>query len=287
MLFAHLLRAAVLSGALLTSASPRMGSREIDSLEPQQARELHRIHDLMTALARAVLESPDEEELDASIESQMFSGLFADLIAASLDLATRSADVGDPSVFSGDLPPEFIGSLERLGIDSGKLSRALELSALSRRLAQAILSAEIETDTEGWVEGISAGDMDLAEFLYDVDAPLEFREAAYAEWKSTICFIAVAYAAAHDVSLPVWMMDALISRWLHGQIESLPVVYALAIERNIEIFDPYMDKFILDEGVDPPDLERVREKGKAMAESLRIIAEHASRQPDGVWPRRI
>jgi hypothetical protein len=278
--------AAVVAAALLTSSSPTARSRQTDG-HSGEAREFERIVDLMAPLAKAVLDSSDREELEASLEEQLFSGLFSDLVVKSFEaLAWRD----EPTV--SDAPyDQFLAAIEALGGDRSQLSRALRLSQISTRLAGSMVRAVL-VDEGVEFEPLRA---DLSEFsyenfLYDIEIPVEIRASAHADGESAICMITLAYSVATGAQPPQWLITELVERWLAGQTTSLPVLVAMGRERGLAPAELLTDELVKElelflREASVPDLQAAQERANATAAQMRIILEHAGRQVDGEWPK--
>lgn len=275
---AQLGHAAVIAAALLTgSATPVHASG--DERRSREHHEFERLLGLMVPLAREVLGSPNREALEANIEEQLFSGLFSDFIVKSMPMVTRRSETDAMDV------DEFVTAVERLGADRATTRRALRLSQISTRLAQASVGDESIEDVGASLR------VDLSDFLYDIEVPVEIRAAAYADLESAICMVTLAYAVAVNAEAAPWVIAELVERWLAGQVKSLPVLVVLARERGAESEDvlsdelmlPYFEEMLMQEGL--PDLAAARRRTEIMVARLHAIAEHASRQPDGVWPK--
>jgi hypothetical protein len=267
---------------LLMSASPTAQAEAHEPSERQRAHNLDRLQALMEPLARELLGSSDTEDLEANIETQLLSGLFGDILAQSLVTLTHTHPKASREP-PDDVRAEFLDSVEALGAKRSKVARALELSLFSNRItALCAMGTDLSEDAEA-----PPFEVDLADFLYDTEIPREIRRAARAEWQSSLCMIAIAYALEHKQSVDEWLLEELVDRWLSGQRESLPLLWALASEQEV-LPDDLLVEFdrLVEHGdmVPPPDLNALFERARAFSAALETIAEHASRQPDGVWP---
>jgi hypothetical protein len=289
-LFAHLGHAAVVA-ATLSSAGPTGLVRQADR-GLHQVGDYGRVWDLMEPLARAVLGSADREELEFNIDEQLFSGLFADLVTRSIQTVARQPRVDVTNEFDG----QFLSVVERLGGKRDAASRALSLSQIAARISLRLIDA---SGVERELEDLSF--FDMHEFLYDIEAPLELRKAAQADFESAICMIALAHAVAAREEPPAWLVAELVDRWLEGQLNSLPLLTSIALEMGLRPEDALTERQLIEldelsekQGFDlfaeaekaARDLAAERKRAETMTEQLHAIAEHASRQPDGVWPKK-
>jgi hypothetical protein len=276
--------AAVATAALLTSAGPTARSRNTDR-GSHQTHDLNRILALMAPLAKAVLESPDREALEANLDEQLFSGLFSDLIVKSIQaLAQRRGEQ-----VSVEFDEQFLPALEALGGDRSKAERALKLAQISTRLSSATVPS-LYGDARNTHSIDSQLRVDLSDLLYDIQIPVEVREAVHADAESTICMITLAHAIADGANVSPWLVTELVERWLAGQVKGMPFLIAVAIEQGIDIHDCLpddlrvrLDEFLEHEGM--LDLNAAQQRADAISAQMGAITEHASRQILDVWPK--
>lgn len=272
--------AAVVAAVLLTSSTPEGRTNRGHHLS-REDRDLERVLDLMAPLAQTVLGSSDRDALEANIEEQLFSGLFSDLIAKSVQAVAHAPVLEE----SDEVRQQFLTAVGELGGDLGKTKTALRLAQISVRLSFALVHANLDDIGD---DILAPSDFDLTDFLYDIEVPAEIREAAQADFESAICMLALAYAAAARAEAPAWLIGELVERWLAGKRKSLPALVAIAVEQQVILDDVLSSDLLgaLDEILERvPDLAAAQRHTDKVVEELSVIAEHASRQPDGVWPK--
>lgn len=283
--------AAVVAAALLASSTSSIGRVGHLDQRSQQDQDLERLLNLMAPLAQAVLGSFDREALEANIDEQLFSGLFSDLLVKSIQALGQH-----PRPDDADEPREqrFLMAIEELGGDRAKADRALWLSQVSSQLSftsfQALAGIEGADDVKAIDRIESISRFDLQKFLYDIEVPVEIREGTQGDFESAICMFALAYAIAEHVDAPAWLIGELVERWLAGQMKLLPVVVAITLKQGVALGDVLSDDILIRldellEHTDIPDLDAAQHRADTMVAGLDTIAEHANRQPDGVWPK--
>lgn len=276
----QLAHAAILAAAMLSSSASSTG--RLRDADRTSRRDVSRMFDLMEPVALAVLDSFDRGSLDENIDEQLFSGLFSDLLLKSMQAVVEGSHIEPTDVEREQL----VLAIESMGGSRSKVEEALRLSSLSSELTSALVRHRLA----------ESGDMntsllrrfDVSEFLYDVSIPLEVRAAAQADLESAICAITLAYLAVGKSDVARWLVAELVDRWLAGPSKSLPLLAAIAAEQALVLDDLSMalrvkvDEFH-EQGL--PDLGAAEKSANSTVEQLRAIAEHADRQPDGLWPK--
>ena len=132
---------------------------------------------------------------------------------------------------------------------------------------------------------------DLLGFLFDVGIPRQLREAVEEEIKSEICGHVLSRAHDRNLILPLDIRSEIIGQFMNGKRRALPTLIAAAMEKgflldpkekeNLEGFRVTSD--LIDQAA--RELEESKKQADKFVSNLQKIAEHASRQPDGVWPK--
>ncbi len=282
-----------LAATFLNSAGPRARVSLAD-LRVQQHGDFDRIRELMAPIAQAVLAAPDREELAYVVEEQLFTGLFSDLVFKSVQAVSKQPE---RALELEEFADQFLAAVEPMGGNRTTASNALLLSQIARYLALAFVKADV-VDVEEY-DGPTR--LDLHDFFYDIETPLELRKAARVGLESAVCMIALTYAVGSEYQYPEWMVTELVERWFAGQSASLPMFAAIAREHGIDLEDVLPEHLIVT--IDRlehdgefylynktaqavQDLAEGKKRAETMASQIRVIVEHASRQPDGVWPKK-